>query len=151
MDAHTQEVSAAGESYPLAKNQFDNLMNNGVLFMNYSGHGGYNNITNELFMRTNDIRRMTNKNQAFWFLATCSFSHFDGGVSSAGEEAVLNPNGGAIAVLSACRTVFVGQNTKLNGSFCDTIFGHNNPFNYQITIGEATRIAKNKLSNEEKK
>ena len=151
LDAHTQEVSAAGESYPLAKNQFDNLMNSGVLFMNYSGHGGYNNITNELFMRTNDIRRMTNKNQAFWFLATCSFSHFDGGVSSAGEEAVLNPNGGAIAVLSACRTVFVGQNTKLNGSFCDTIFGHNNPFNYQITIGEATRIAKNKLSNDENK
>jgi hypothetical protein len=151
LDAHTQEVNAAGESYPIAKNQFDNLMNNGVLFMNYSGHGGYNNITNELFLRTNDIRRMTNKNQAFWFLATCSFSHFDGGISSAGEEAVLNPNGGAIAVLSACRTVFVGQNTKLNGSFCDTILGHKTPFDYHITIGEATRVAKNKLTDDENK
>jgi hypothetical protein len=144
LDAYTQEVNAAGESYPLAKNQFDNFINEGMLFFNYSGHGGYNNITNELFMRTNDIRRMNNVNQAFWFLATCSFSHFDGGVTSAGEEAILNPNGGAIGVLSACRTVFAGQNTDLNRNFCDTILGHNNLFNYHMTIGEATRIAKNK-------
>ena len=100
LDAHAQEVNAAGETYPIAKNQFDNLMNNGVLFMSYSGHGGYNNITNELFMKSADIKRMNNRNQAFWFLATCSFSHFDSGTTSAGEEAVLNPIGGAIGVLS---------------------------------------------------
>lgn len=143
LDAYTQEVNAAGESYPLAKNQFDNLMTNGMMFMNYSGHGGYNNITNELFMTLRDIQEMKNKNQGFWFLATCSFSHFDGGITSAGEEAVLNPNGGAIGVLSACRTVYATQNTIINRNFCDTIFGHKDPFNYHMTIGEATRIAKN--------
>ena len=147
LDAHTQEVSAAGESYPLAKNQFDNLMSSGVLFMNYSGHGGYNNITNELFMSINDIQRMNNVNQAFWFLATCSFSHFDGGKISAGEEAVLNPNGGAIGVLSACRTVYATENTILNQNLCDTIFGHRTAFDYPMTIGEATRIAKNQTGN----
>ena len=143
LDAHTQEVSAAGESYPLAKNQFDNLMSNGVLFMNYSGHGGYNNITNELFMKISDILRMNNTNQAFWFLATCSFSHFDSGVNSAGEEAVLNPNGGAIGVLSACRTVYATQNTILNRNLCDTILGHQNKFDYNMTLGEVIRLAKN--------
>ena len=144
LDAHTQEVSAAGESYPLAKNQFDNLMSNGVLFMDYSGHGGYNNITNELFMKTADILKMDNRNHGFWFLATCSFSHFDGGVVSAGEHAVLHPNGGAIGVLSACRTVYATQNTVLNRNLCDTLFGHTTPFDYNMTLGEATRIAKNK-------
>ena len=148
LDAYVQEVSSSGESYPLAKNQFDNLMNNGVLFMNYSGHGGYNNITNELFMTTNDIQRMNNTNQAFWFLATCSFSHYDGGKTSAGEEAILNPYGGAIGVLSACRTVYVTQNTTLNRNLCDTILGHKNPFEYHMTIGEATRIAKNRSGND---
>ena len=143
LDAYTQEVNAAGESYPLAKNQFDNLMSTGVLFMNYSGHGGYNNITNELFMTVKDIQRMTNANQGFWFLATCSFSHFDGGIPSAGEEAVLNPNGGAIGVLSACRTVYATQNTIINRNLCDTLFGHKNLFSYNMTLGEATRIAKN--------
>ena len=147
LDAHTQEVSAAGERYPLAKNQFDNLLNNGILFMNYSGHGGYNNITNELFMRTNDIKRMNNTNQAFWFLATCSFSHFDGGKTSAGEEAVLNPNGGAIGVLSACRTVYATENTILNQNLCDTIFGHMPVSDSPMTLGEATYIAKNQTGN----
>ena len=144
LDAHAQEVNAAGESYPLAKNQFDNLMNNGILFMNYSGHGGYNNITSELFMKSADIKRMSNMNQAFWFLATCSFSHCDGGVVSAGEEAILNPNGGAIGVLSACRTVYATQNGILNRHLCDTLFGHKNAYDYNMTIGEATRIAKNR-------
>lgn len=151
LDAYTQEVSAAGESYPLAKNQFDNLMSNGVLFMDYSGHGGYNNITNELFMKTADIKRMNNVNQGFWFLATCSFSHFDSGHVSAGEEAVLNPNGAAIGVLSACRTVYATQNTILNTNLCDTLFGHKNAFNYHMTLGEATRIAKNQTGQDNNK
>lgn len=143
LDAYTQEVSAAGESYPLAKNQYDNLMSTGVLFMDYSGHGGYNNITNELFMKSADIQKMTNANQGFWFMATCSFAHFDGAITSAAEEAVLNPHGGAIGVLAACRTVYATQNTILNRNLCDTLFGHKNVFNYNMTLGEATRCAKN--------
>lgn len=151
LDAYTQEVSAAGESYPLAKNQFDNLMSNGVLFMDYSGHGGYNNITNELFMTINDIRKMSNTNQGFWFLATCSFAHFDSRVTSAAEEAVLNPIGGAIGVMSACRTVYATQNTVINRHLCDTLFGHKDAFSYHTTLGEAARAAKNKTGRDANK
>ena len=151
LDAYTQEVNASGERYPLAKNRFDNMLTNGVLFLNYSGHGGYNNITNELFMSTNDIRTMGNVNQGFWFFATCSFSHFDGGIPSAGEEAVLNPYGGAIGVLSACRTVYATHNTVLNKNLCDTLFGHKNVFSYHMTLGKATSIAKNMVGANENK
>lgn len=151
LDSYTQEVMASGERYPLAKNQFDNLMTNGVLYMNYSGHGGYNNITNELFMTTKDIRNMTNVNHAFWSLATCSFSHFDAGVVSAGEEAVLNPYGGAIGVLSACRTVYATQNTILNKNLCDTLFGHTDVFSYNMTIGQAVAAAKNQTGSDTNK
>lgn len=151
LDSYTQEVNAAGERYPLAKNQFDNMITNGVLFMNYSGHGGYNNITNELFMKTQDIREMSNTNQGFWFLATCSFSHCDGGIPSAGEEAILNPHGAAIGVLSSCRTVYASQNTIFNKNFCDTIYGHKNACSYNMTIGEATYIAKNMTGNDSNK
>lgn len=143
LDAYTQEVNASGERYPTVKNQFDNMISNGVLFMNYSGHGGYNNITNELFMTTNDIRQMGNSNQAFWFLATCGFAHFDARIPSAAEEAVLNPNGAAIGVLSACRTVYASQNKRLNKNLCDTLFGHTDKFSYHMTLGSATRAAKN--------
>ena len=148
LDAHAQEVNASGESYPLAKSQFENMLNNGVLFMNYSGHGGYNNITSEVIMRTRDIQNMSNARQGFWFLATCGFAHFDAYIPSAAEEAVLNPNGGAIGVVSACRTVYVAQNTNINRNFCDTIFGHYDRFNYHMTLGDATRIAKNMTGND---
>ncbi len=151
VDAYTQEVTAAGESYPLAKNQFDNLMSNGALFMNYSGHGGYNNIMNELFLTANDIKSMTNVNQGCWFLATCSFSHFDSGITSAGEEAILNPIGGSIGVISACRTVYATQNSVINKNLCDTLFGHKDAFSYDMTIGGALRIAKNMTGRDENK
>lgn len=151
LDAYEQEVNASGESYPLAQEQFMNQINKGVLFMNYSGHGGYNNITNELILRTRDIKNLQNKHLALWFLATCSFSHFDGGIPSAAEELLLNPNGGAIGVISACRTVYAMQNTYINRHFCDTIFGHKGYTDYNMTIGEANRIAKNKTGSDRNK
>ena len=144
LDAYPQEVNASGESYPIAKNKVLNLLKNGALFFDYSGHGGYNAITNESILNLRDIESMNNVNQAFWLFVTCNFAQCDAGKRSAAEAAVLNPNGAAIGVLSATRTVYASQNTNLNRNVCDTLFGHRNPFHYDITIGEATAIGKNK-------
>ena len=143
LDAYQQEVTASGESYPLAKNRLDNMLDNGVLFFNYSGHGGYNAITNESMMDLHSIKAMKNNNLAFWMFATCSFSHFDSGKRCAAEEALLNSKGGAIGVMSACRTVFASQNRVINRNMCDTLFGHKDPFSYNSTLGTASRDAKN--------
>ena len=143
LDAYPQEVNASGESYPLAKNRVLNLLKSGVLFFDYSGHGGYNAITSESVLNQKDIELMTNKNQAFWFFATCNFGQFDSGKRCASETAVLNPNGGAIGVLAATRTVFATQNIDLNRSVCDTLFGHSDMFHYEMTLGEAVAIGKN--------
>ncbi len=150
LDAYPQETSAAGESYPLAQNKFNNLISSGVLFFDYSGHGGYNAITSESVMTIADITAMTNLNRGLWFLATCNFSSFDAGVLSAGEEAVLNPNGGAIATISACRTVYAPQNGALNQLFCDTLFARRNG-HYYMTIGKALQCAKNKRGSDNNK
>lgn len=151
LDAYTQEASASGESYPLAKNRFLSLLNSGILFFDYSGHGGYNNISSESLLTLRDCRMMTNANQGFWMLATCGFAHFDAYEPSASEEAVINPDGGAIAVMSACRTVFASANRELNRNLCDTLFGHRNEFSYNMTIGDACRIAKNMTGSDENK
>lgn len=150
LDAYTQETSAAGESYPLAKNKFHNLLSSGVLFFDYSGHGGYNAITSESVMTLADITAMTNRNLGLWFLATCNFTSFDAGMLSAGEEAVLNPNGGAIATISACRTVYAPQNGALNLLFCDTLFAHSSG-HYTMSIGKALQYAKNKRGSDTNK
>jgi len=152
LDAYQQEITASGESYPLAKNRVENLLNNGMLFLDYSGHGGYNAITNESLMDIHSIKSLSNPRHGFWAFFTCSFAHFDSGKRCAAEEAVLNPNGGAIGVYSADRTVFANNNTQLNRNFCDTLFGHKDPFSYDITLGQACRIGKNRngISDENK-
>lgn len=151
LDAYPQEVNASGESYPLAKNRLDNLLKSGVLFFDYSGHGGYNAITNESMLSLREIEQMSNPNHAFWLFATCSFAHCDAGKRSSAEAAVLNPVGGAIGVFSATRTVYAAQNTVLNRNVCDTLFGHSNPFHYDMTIGEAMAAGKNMTGNDPNK
>ncbi len=148
LDAYPQEVNASGESYPLAKNRVLNLLKNGVLFFDYSGHGGYNAITSESILNQKDIEQMTNKKQAFWLFVTCNFAQCDGGRRSAAESAVLNTRGGAIGILSATRTVYADRNTSLNRAICDTLFGHKDAFHYEMTLGEAVAIGKNQLSDE---
>ena len=145
LDAYPQEVNASGESYPLAKNRLTNLLKSGVLFFDYSGHGGYNGVTNESILNLKDIEAMTNRNQALWLFATCNFAQYDSGKRCAAESAILNPNGGAIGVLAATRTVYATPNTELNRSVCDTLFGHKNAFHYDMTLGEAVSRGKNRL------
>ena len=150
LDAYPQEVNASGESYPIAKNKVQNMLKSGVLFFDYSGHGGYNAITSESILNLRDIENMSNKNQAFWLFATCNFAECDAGRRSAAETAVLNPNGAAIGIFSATRTVYATQNTTLNRNVCDTLFGHSNAFHYDITLGEAMAIGKNKTNDANK-
>ena len=151
LDAYPQEINASGESYPLAKNRIQNLLKDGVLFFDYSGHGSSNGVTNEGILNLKDIVSMTNRNQAFWLFATCSFAECDGGKQSSAEAALLNPNGGAIGVFAATRTVYATQNTELNRAVTDTLFGHKDVFNYNMTLGEAVSIGKNRLGSDANK
>ena len=152
LDAFTQETSASGDRYPMARTKLLNALNSGVLYMNYSGHGDAYSITNERILTSADVEAMTNANMGFWMLATCSFSHFDkGGDRCIAEMALLNPHGGAIGVLSATRTVYASQNEVINRNFCDTLFSHASPFHYNMTIGQASQYAKNKTGTDPNK
>ncbi len=148
-DSYQQELSASGESYPLAKNKFDNLLKDGVLLFDYCGHAGYNNISSESMLTAREIREMTNENLGLWMLATCNFANFDSQKTSAAEEAVLNEKGGALAVFAACRTVYAAQNEVINKNICDSLFAHRNPCDYPYTIGDAIRFGKNMTARDE--
>lgn len=143
IDAYQQESNASGESYPIAKNKLDNLLSSGVLFFNYCGHAGYNNLASEQMLTTKEVREMTNQNQGFWMLATCSFGRFDAHTESAAESAILNPQGGAIGIMASCRTVYETQNERLNEILCRNLFTRDESGHFPHTIGEAVRLAKN--------
>lgn len=151
LDAYTQQTTASGEQYPLAQDRLHKLLQSGALFMNYAGHGGYNNITSEQVLTRAQIRTMKISNPAFWMLATCNFLSFDAGERSAGEDALLASDGGAIGVMSSCRTVYASNNAILNKHFCDALFAHDDPCGYEMTIGDAARLAKNATGNDQNK
>ena len=147
LDAYVQEVKATGEVYPQAEARLNNFLNNGIMLLDYCGHSGYNNASSEGLITIAGIREMQTPNPAFWIFASCSFAHFDGGKTSAAEEAVLNPNGGAIAVCAATRTVYADENAKLNKAICNNLFDHPTPLGYHNRLGDAVRLGKNDCGN----
>lgn len=146
LDAYPQVTNATGESYPMAKTKFDNLLQTGILFFDYCGHASANSITNESMLLAADAEQMTNENLGFWLLATCSFARFDEEKSSAAERALINPVGGAMGILASCRTVFAGQNKELNNLIVKALFSRSDDGKYINTIGEAISEGKNQYA-----
>ncbi len=142
IDAYQQETRASGDSYPIAKSKLDNLFSSGLLFFDYSGHAGYNNICDEQMLTAKEVREMSNQNMGLWMLATCNFARFDALHTSAAELAVLNPNGGAVSLIAACRTVYAENNRILNNYFCEKLFEQDGKGHFVNTVGEALRAAK---------
>ncbi|NDP22301.1 MAG: type IX secretion system sortase PorU [Paludibacter sp.] len=146
LDAYKQEITASGESYPLAKSRFQNLIRSGAFMINYTGHGGPNGWTNENILSINDVKSFSNKHLPIWVAPTCDFNIFDGQAFSAGEEVVLNPVGAGIASFSAARPVYASQNFVLNKLFCDNLFRKRN--GEHMRVGDVIVYAKNSIGTE---
>ncbi len=151
LDAYKQEVSASGETYPLVIELFDNYIKNGVLMVNYMGHGGHTAWTNEGLITYDRIVNMYNERLPLFVTATCDFSRFDGNSTpSGGELMLLNAHGGAIALFTTTRTVYAEPNFLLNLQFARHIFardGQGKP----IRFGDVMRQSKNSLGSDSNK
>ncbi len=143
IDAFPLEVSAGGTRVPtlneaIFQNQFQ-----GVLTMCYLGHGGPKRLAQEAIITREDMQTWRNFEKLPIFVtATCSFSGYDNPKEVvAGEEAILNPKGSMVALLSTVRAVYASSNETLTRAVFDTIFGRQN-FRGQ-TIGDVIIEAKN--------
>jgi len=146
LDAFLQEISASGESYPLAKSKFQNLLRSGLLLLDYTGHAGPTGWGNEGILSINDVKSLSNKHLPLFYGATCDFLQFDGQNVSGGEEVVLNPAGGGIGIISAARPVYASQNMTLNKLFCENLFKKKNGEHQRI--GDILMYAKNNVGTE---
>lgn len=145
LDAYTQEVSASGETYPLAIELFDNYIKNGTLMINYMGHGGHTDWANEGILTHDRIVNMYNEKYPLFVTATCDFSRFDGTSQSGGELLLLNQHGGAIALFTTTRTVYAEPNFRLNLQFANYIFARDSQAQ-PLCFGDVMRKAKNALA-----
>lgn len=139
-DAYERVIEATGARYPDARQALFERINKGTLFLNYLGHGSTTSLAHENLVTYTDIEALTNDKLPLWITATCDFSRFDANETSAGEMALLNPNGGAIALYSTVRAVFAEYNKIMNTNLIKHIFDKKN--GKPMRLGDIIRYAK---------
>jgi len=143
-DAFRQEVSSAGNRYPVVTSSLINAFQTGTAYINYFGHGGEGGIASEALFRSSDARALTNKDRlAVFTTLTCELTRFDNPLrDTAGEFLFWNPNGGAAALLTTTRNLSFTTALGLNPVLAEALFDNNQG---AVPIGEALRLAKNDL------
>lgn len=141
-DSYVQQSTPGGQRYPEVTRDINNDINRGVLIMNYTGHGGEVGWAHERVLGLSDIAGWTNTdNLAAFVTATCEFArHDDPERVSAGEQCLLKPDGGAIALFTTTRLVYSAPNFRLNINFYDKLL-EEQPWG-EPTMGDVIRMTK---------
>nr|WP_262912283.1 type IX secretion system sortase PorU [Mongoliitalea daihaiensis] len=109
---------------PEAQEAFRKSIENGVLFLNFIGHGNENTLTaEEIFTvsQLNDWRR--HPHLPLIITATCEFGRHDSPLlRSAAEEMIFAEGKGALGLLTTGRPVFSSINFRLNSAFIQAVF-----------------------------
>jgi len=143
-DAYKQQSTPGGSRYPDVNREIVTRVEKGALLTNYIGHGGEVGWADERVLEISDINSWTNYDRmGIFFTATCEFSRFDNPAhTSAGELVFLNPEGGAMSMITTTRLAFASYNAALNLSFIDTLLKKSNT-GASPTLGDILRYTKN--------
>ncbi len=141
-DAYGQESSAAGNRYPEVNNAVKDAIEVGALVVNYFGHGGEDGLAKERIFDKFDAQEVNNICKFNLFVTvTCEYTKFDDpDRDTAGEFTFWNKNGGAIALMTTTRQIFVTVGVAYNEILDDYLFAFGS--NDYPTIGEALRLTK---------
>ncbi len=123
-DAYQEIQTPGGPRYPEVNTAIDNQMNQGLLIVNYTGHGGPLGLALQRILGFSDIYSWNNSTKlSLFFTASCSFAPFDNPYQiSAGQLCVNTPTGGNIALMTTTRETYSGDNTALNSSFYSYLY-----------------------------
>jgi hypothetical protein len=144
LDAYRQQTGAGGSSYPDANQASNNQVYNGTLIWNYTGHGGSSRLAEEVILDQSAVNGWSNENKLPLFItATCDFAPFDNpSINSLGENILLRPKTGAIALMTTTRLVFAFSNRIMNNNYLQVALQQDANGNYK-TLGEAMMASKN--------
>ena len=151
-DSYTRVSGSNGNRYPEVEEIIEKNIQDGVLILNYIGHSGELAWSAERVFTQNQAATIFNEKQGFWFTASCRFAVFDDNrATSSGEDLVLNPNGGALALFSSARTVYDHLNDNLNRAYINNLFSRDPSDKMPLRIGDICKLAKNTLENDTNK
>ncbi|MEM9326528.1 MAG: type IX secretion system sortase PorU [Bacteroidota bacterium] len=124
LDAFEQQIDASNESSPIVEKKVSEALQEGTFTLNYIGHGNEFLWTDEEIFDVEAIEALTNRFKLPLIMtATCQFGRYDDpDFFSGSERLLLNPNGGAIALITTTRPVFASSNELVNEAFHLTLF-----------------------------
>ena len=140
-DAYTRVSTTTSNTYPEVTSIIHDQMKNGVMVMNYTGHGATYCLSHELVLKLADFEQFKGECLPLWITVACDVMPFDGQSQNIGETAVLNPAGGALAFYGTTRTVYAYNNLQMNRYLCRYLFGTDEQ-GRRYRLGDAIRMAK---------
>ena len=120
--------------------------------VNYMGQGGEVGLGEERVVTLSMIQNWRNIDvMPLMVSATCEFTKFDDpGRVSAGEWASINPNGGAIALMTTTRAVWVSINTLVLRAFVEEVYKRDDQLRPK-TFGEIMGRTLNEVGGDNKR
>lgn len=144
LDAFQQESGQAGGRFPGANTIINSHIYNGTLMWNYTGHGGPQRLAEEVVLDASTVANWNNPFRLPLFItATCDFALYDNPLlPSLGEDLLVRPKTGAIALMTTSRVVFANSNRILNNNYMREALKPDGAGRYK-TLGEAVQASKN--------
>lgn len=151
LDSYVRQRTTNGFRYPDVTDAINRNVEEGVLFFNYTGHGGHIALTDERILQIPDITSWRNYDKlSVWIVASCEFGPFDDPSHiSAGEHVVLNRFGGGVALFTTTRLAYASYNFRLNKKFHEIAFSRKEDGSH-YAMGEIIKYAKNESGNKER-
>jgi hypothetical protein len=146
--AYPTVITSQGRRKPGVNRDIIKFWNEGVIAMNYVGHGSPDVWAHEYVFEKNIALSQLSNNCRYPFLtvASCDFSKFDNPLNaSGGELMVITPGKGSIVSLGATRPVYSGNNAVLNNMFWSQIFITRDTLLFQNRFGKALFTTKNQI------
>jgi len=144
LDEYPQLSGAGGARYPAATQAVQDEMYNGTLLFNYTGHGGFRRLAEEVILDQDIINKINNPDRLPLIVtATCDFAPFDDPrIHSIGEDILLREKTGAIALMTTTRLVFAFSNKIMNQNYLQIALTKKSDSTYK-TLGESAKDTKN--------
>ncbi len=138
LDDFVAENISNNPTVPSATKALTEKVNEGSFIVNYNGHGSEEGWAQEKLLTIGNILNWQNTDKLpIFFTATCQFGKFDNpNLVSGAELSLLNPKGGAIALLTTTRPVYSSTNERINSAFYNNI-------SKASTLGDLFKITKN--------
>lgn len=150
LSAYPSQPGGFGRVKPAANNALIDLLNRGILIINFVGHGSPTQWAHEsVFNLNRDLNRINNPGKMpFLIAATCDFGKYDDPLAPSFTEALIwKKNSGMIGALASVRLVYAGENAAFNSRFYQQLFPGGSS---SITLGMAKLLATQSTVNDQK-